>query len=206
MNTLIVNWSSTDYESGIQEYQYQVAYDNGNARGNLKEVTPWISAGGQTELVIRLDKQLLPGKKYFVLVKAKNGVGMWSNVGRSNGIELKDPTPPSKISFSQTGRKKGNIDYVIMLTDSSLSASWYSASDPESGIIGYLFALGTTEGASDVISWSAVKSTSFTLDKTQLNKLLNIKLQKNATYYFSIKAMNGIGVVGEAAYKAVVVN
>ncbi len=206
LNTLFVKWSSTDYESGIQEYQYQVAYDNGNARGFLKDVTTWISAGGQTELNIRLNEQLIPGKKYYVLVKAKNGVGMWSSVGRSNGIELKDPTPPTKPSFSKTGRGNNKFDYVLILRDSLLSANWYSASDPESDIIGYLFAVGTTENSSDVINWCAVKSTSLSLDKTQLDKLLNIKLQKNATYYFSVKAMNGIGIVGDAVHQAVVVN
>lgn len=206
LNTLIVKWSSADYESGIQEYQYQVAYDNGNARGNLKEVTPWISTGGQTELAIRLDKQLIPGKTYYVLVKAKNGAGMWSNIGRSNGIKLKDPTPPTIPSFTNTGRNKSPIEYVTALNDSLLSSTWYAASDPESGIIGYLFSIGTTEGASDVISWSAVKSTSLNLNKTQLQKLLNIKLQKNSTYYFSVKAMNGIGIVGEAAHQVVIAN
>lgn len=206
LNTLIVKWYSTDYESGIQEYQYKVAYDNGNARGFLKDVTTWISAGGQTELNIRLNEQLIPGKKYYVLVKAKNGVGMWSSIGKSNGIELKDPTPPTKPSFSKTGRGNNKFNNVLILRDSLLSVHWYSASDPESDIIGYLFAVGTTENSSDVINWCAVKSTSLSLNKTQLDKLLNKKLKKNATYYFSVKAMNGIGIVGDAAHQPVVVN
>jgi hypothetical protein len=131
---------------------------------------------------------------------------MWSDVGWSDGITLKDPTPPTKPSFTQTGRRKGNLDYVTSLNDSLFYSTWYPASDPESGVIGYLFALGTTEGASDVISWCGVKSPKIRLDKTQLKKLLNTNLQKNTTYYLSVKAMNGIGVTSEPAIQTVIMN
>ncbi len=45
LNTLLASWSAADYESGIQEYQYKLVYDDGN--GNYADFTSWISAGGQ---------------------------------------------------------------------------------------------------------------------------------------------------------------
>ncbi|NOX18530.1 MAG: hypothetical protein GXO87_09660, partial [Chlorobi bacterium] len=196
LNTIFASFGAADYESGIQEYQYKVAYDDGN--NNFTDVTTWISAGGQREVTIRLDEPMLPGKTYYVFVKAQNGKGLWSDIGKSDGIRLKDPTPPTKPTFTPR-RGRGSLPYLVTLNDSLLNANWYSSSDPESGVIGYLFAVGSTEGASDVISWCAVQSTHLRLEDAQLEKILNVKLKKNTTYYFSVKAMNGLGVVGEAA-------
>ena len=205
LNTLLASWSAADYESGIQEYQYKLVYDDGNR--NYADFTPWISAGGQEELTIRLDKSFEPGKTYYVLVKAQNGVGMWSETGKSNGITLKDPTPPTAPSFTPPRRRGGtSLPFRVTLNDSLLNANWYPSSDPESGVIGYMFAVGTTDGGTDVISWCAVQSTSLHLENGQLQKILNVKLQKNKTYYFSVKAMNGIGVFGEAISQPVTVN
>jgi hypothetical protein len=187
---IMANWSSNDYESGIQEYHYQVGNYSGNQFNN---VTPWISAGGQTEMIIRLDQQLIPGKVYYVKVKAINGAGLWSAEGISNGIQLKDPTPPKKTRIS-----------TITLNDSILTAAWSPSSDPESGVIGYLFSLGNSSGSSDIINWCATQSTSLSLNKSQLNKISKAILLKNTTYYFSVKAMNGLGVVGEINTKAVI--
>ncbi|MDX1699437.1 MAG: fibronectin type III domain-containing protein, partial [Melioribacteraceae bacterium] len=89
LNQISASWGSFDYESGIQEYQYQVGYYVGNKFNNI---TDWISAGGQTEINIRLDQQMIPGTTYYIKVKAVNGAGMWSSEGLSNGIRLKDST------------------------------------------------------------------------------------------------------------------
>ena len=190
-NLLIAEWSAVDYESGIQEYQYRVLYEN--SPKNFTEVTQWISAGGQTELNIRLDKDLLPGKMYYVEVKARNGIDLWSEVGISDGIQLADSTLPSIPPIKD-----------VLLSD-TLAVSWDTALDPESGVIGYLFCLGTSEGASDIISWTATETTNLKINKLQLQQLLKNELQNHVSYYFSVKAMNGIGIVGEAANKTVMV-
>jgi len=189
LNQIMAKWSSTDYESGIHEFQYQVGYYSGS---QFNTVTPWLSAGGQTEMNIRLDQQFIPGKVYYVKVKAVNGVKKWSKEGVSNGIQLKDPTPPNKPRIS-----------IITLSDSLLSATWSTASDPETGIIGYLFSLGSSSGSSDIINWCAVQSTDLNLSKVQLSKILKASLQKETAYYFSVKAMNGIGIVGAVNTKSV---
>ncbi len=141
------------------------------------------------------------------MVKAQNGAGIWSATGKSSGITLKDSTPPTAPSFTPPRRSGGtSLPFRVTLNDSLLNANWYPSSDPESGVIGYMFAVGTTDGGTDVISWCAVQSTSLHLTNGQLQKILNVKLQKNKTYYFSVKAMNGIGILGEAISQPVTVN
>ncbi|MBC7328451.1 hypothetical protein H5T87_10125 [bacterium] len=143
-------WSSSDYESGIQEYQYKIvklflptsgagsqsrsstyAYNGhsqpspltiggaagaqrarmGGGRGRVPgsragleevgrieealqpvDVIPWTSAGGMTEMNIR-GLSLEHNNRYKLLVRAKNGVGLWSEVGESIPVKV-DLTPP----------------------------------------------------------------------------------------------------------------
>ena len=194
---IFAKWSAADYESGIQEYEYRVVYEDKS--GRTPSVIPWTSAGGQTEMNIRLDEKLKPGRIYYVEVKAVNGVGMWSGIGSSNGIQLSDSTPPTAPSFSGS-RGRNQFSNTITFNDSLLAGSWSAASDPETGVLGYLFAVGTAAGTSNIINWCATKSTKIYINKNELSKLLNVELQRNTTYYFSVKAVNGIGIVGEAAH------
>jgi hypothetical protein len=143
-----------------------------------------MSAGGQTELNIRLDKPMEPGTIYYIRVRAKNGAGLWSPEGVSDGIQLSDATPPSRPTVQN------------VTLGQTLSASWSPASDPESGVLSYLYALGTVPRAANVIDWSTTQGTSLDLTEAALNKLLTTALQKGKTYYFSVSAMNGLGVVG----------
>jgi len=66
-----------------------------------------------------------------------------------------------------------------------LHAQWQSQ-DPESGIAEYQYAIGTSSGGTDVISWtSAGGATGITRT--------NLSLQDGTTYYVSAKARNGAG-------------
>jgi hypothetical protein len=197
--SLYAEWSSQDYESGIQEYQYQVGYYKKLYKVGTEPfegITPTLSAGGQTKMNIRLDTPMEPGVIYKVRVKAKNGVGMWSE-GVSNGIQLSDPTPPTKPVI---------VSVSLMNT---LAATWISAEDPESGVNVYQIALGTSAGAADLIEWANVQGTpgekqvSLLVEAAELTKMLTTRPQKQKTYYFSVRAKNGIGLLGAADTKAV---
>ena len=63
-------------------------------------------------------------------------------------------------------------------------------------MIGYLFALGTSKGAADVIKWTSLQGTRLDVGKAALSKMLTTSLQKGKRYFFSVKAMNGLGVLG----------
>jgi ligand-binding sensor domain-containing protein len=72
----------------------------------------------------------------------------------------------------------------------SLSASW-SASDPDSEITLYQYAIGTSPGATDVINWTFTDQTSVDLD--------GLTLTPGQLYYISVKARNAGGLWSEAA-------
>jgi hypothetical protein len=78
---LHATWTSSDPETGIAEYQYQITQDS--APGTV--IVPWTSTGTATE-VTEAGLSLTHGKEYFFSVKAKNGVGLWSEVGISDGV------------------------------------------------------------------------------------------------------------------------
>jgi len=81
--TLHASWSSSDSESGIMEYQYAI----GTSKG-ATNVVPWISVGTNTS-VIKTGLSLKKGTTYYFSVKARNGAGLWSQVGYSNGIKVR---------------------------------------------------------------------------------------------------------------------
>lgn len=81
--TLSASWKSSDLVSGIAEYQYQITQDS--TSGTI--IKNWTSTGVRTS-VTATGLLLQVGKRYFFRVKAKNGAGLWSNIGVSNGITV----------------------------------------------------------------------------------------------------------------------
>ena len=99
------------------------------------------------------------------------------------------------------------VDYAGAVTDTSappaprvmacaglvvgdLSASW-SASDPDSAITLYQYAIGTTPGGAEVINWTSTGATSFDLH--------GLSLTAGRLYYVSVKARNEGGLWSAAA-------
>jgi hypothetical protein len=99
------------------------------------------------------------------------------------------------------------VDYAGAITDTSappaphvtactglavgdLSASW-TASDPDSAITLYQYAIGTTPGGAEVINWTSTSASSFDLHGLSLNA--------GQLYYVSVKARNEGGLWSAAA-------
>lgn len=98
--------------------------------------------------------------------------------------EMRDITPPTTPVVNDQG--------VYTTNTTTLSSTWLS-SDPESGIIEYQYAIGTSQGGTDVLNWtSAGITTSVTVS--------GLSLQNGKTYYFSVKAKNGAGLESNAGY------
>lgn len=181
---LYASWNALDYESGIQEYQYRVVTISA---GEINRLTGWYSAGGQTEMNIKLDDPMTPGEKYYVQVRARNGTGSWSEPGISAGTELGDPTPPTKPLMRRP-----------VLSSDSLMVSWLHAQDPESDVVGYRFALGTRPQAANLIEWTHTTDTHFIVALDKL-RAAGEKPQPEMTAYVSICAVNGLGIIGPMA-------
>jgi len=76
-----------------------------------------------------------------------------------------------------------------------LSASW-TASDPDSGITLYRYAIGTAPGGTDVVNWTNTPGTSF--------ERAGLSLIAGQTYYVSVKARNEGGLWSGVAAAGVV--
>ncbi|NLN77242.1 MAG: PQQ-binding-like beta-propeller repeat protein, partial [Armatimonadetes bacterium] len=172
-NVLNASWSADDPHTGVVEYQYAVGTSSGGT-----DVINWTSAGTQTSVSLN-DIELLPGALYFFAVRARNGAGLWSEVGVSDGIGI-DQTPPGAPEVIDEG------EYTSSLT--SLSARWL-AIDPESGISDYEYCIGTIPGGTDIVGWTSSDGASH-ITHTGLNLTLDV------TYYFTVRAMNGVGMWG----------
>lgn len=81
------SWSATDSASDIAEYQYCVSTNATDCETG--KVVDWISAGTNTSAdITSVAGTFTQGTMYYVHVKAKNGAGLWSAVGHSNGITV----------------------------------------------------------------------------------------------------------------------
>ncbi len=172
-NQLHGSWIATDVQSAIAEYQYAIGTTPG-----ATNVLGWTSAGTALQATAT-GLQLQDGVVYYIAVKARNGAGLWSAVGVSDGITV-DGSAPSAPVVTDDGAFSSATD--------SLHATW-SASDPESGVIEYQYAIGTTLGAANVVNWTSVGGT------TSVTRS-GLSLAEGVTYYFSVRARNGAGLLG----------
>jgi hypothetical protein len=81
--SLSASWQASDPVSGILEYQYQIT--QGSPAGSI--IRNWTSTGIKAS-VTATGLTLQAGKNYYFRVKAKNGAGLWSAIGASDGIAV----------------------------------------------------------------------------------------------------------------------
>ncbi len=85
--TLTASWTATDAESGIDQYQYAIGTTSGGT-----ELLGWTTPAPQDATQFsRDDLALQPDVTYYISVKARNKVQLWSSVGTSDGITLSVP-------------------------------------------------------------------------------------------------------------------
>ncbi|MHB9035465.1 MAG: outer membrane protein assembly factor BamB family protein [Armatimonadota bacterium] len=162
--------NASDPESGVSETQYVLL--------NSTEVPAspsWVPAVSGQEFTI--NGPLDWSKSYYIAARAKNGVGAWSNVKLSEAIRV-DDTPPSTPVVIDDG--------IYQTNSTSLHASW-SSQDAETGIKEYAYCVGTASGSSDVIAWTTTTH--------DFASLTGLTLTNGATYYFTVRATNGAGLV-----------
>ncbi len=102
-----------------------------------------------------------------------------------------DSTPPLAVGAVKDGTGD-DISKTGSLTQ--LSANWTAASDPETGIAGYYYAISTvTGGIPYVADWT---SNGAALAVTRIG----LSLVSGTTYYFGVKAVNGVGLYSAVAW------
>ncbi len=125
-SSLYASWSASDTTSGIAEYQYQLTQDS--SAGTV--IVSWTSAGTSAS-VTKTSLSLTSGKSYYFGVKAKNGAGLWSDIGYSDGITVNtgsgtDTTPPVISSYSPNPNSfiyKGKTQTLSLTTSDSGDSS-----------------------------------------------------------------------------------
>jgi len=174
---LHATWTSSDPESNVAEYQYQITRDS--ATGTV--IVPW-TATGTTASVTKTGLTLTHGKTYYFSVKAKNGAGTWSSTGTSNGI-IVDSTSPTTPVVTDDG--------VYTSSVTQLHATWTS-SEPESGVVEYQYQVTQDSSAGVVVvDWTSTGTA------TEVTKA-GLTLTHGKSYYFSVKAKNGAGSWSQA--------
>lgn len=170
-DTLHVTWTQVTSPSGIASYEYSI----GTAAG-LTDTKTWTNAALANDATAT-GLVLQAGKTYFINVRAISSIGKAGAVGSSDGI-LVDSSAPSKPLVTDGG--------AFASSANQLTASW-SATDSESGITLYEYAVGTTAGGTEVRNWTS----SGTQTSTTITSL---SLTDGGNYFISVRATNGAGL------------
>ena len=96
--------------------------------------------------------------------------------------EITDSTPPNTPWVFASGNTN-DISFVMV--------NW-SATDPETSIIGYRYAIGTAPGATDIVNWTNTTKTSISRN--------GLILIDGHQYWVSIQAQNSGGLWSQIAY------
>ena len=135
---------------------------------------------------------------FFITIRATNGAGLTS-ASTSDGVRV-DQTPPT------VERRPQHFDVDFSLTESiqyqssnsTIYASWRFV-DLESDIVEYEWAIGTSEGGTDLQDYVSVG-----LQTTAANRMLAGRLVHNGEYYVMVRGRNGAGLYTEASSTGVI--
>ena len=141
--------------------------------------------------IIGFFNPILEPTVYYVVVEATSASGQTVRA-TSNGV-LIDVTPPVlsdsirlydvEFSLTQSSMYQGN--------NHTISASW-GFKDSESGIVNYEWSIGTSPYGQEIQSFASVGLTTYA---TNVN--LEGELKHNETYYVTVRATNGAGLLSE---------
>jgi hypothetical protein len=180
---LQANWTAaTDNESPVTNYHYAV----GDTPGSTG-VVEWTTLGNVLT-VTKTGLTLTVGTTYYFSVKAQSTGGTCSATN-SDGQFVKDSndtTPPIDIATVNDGTGS-DIDSTSSTTE--LSANWTESTDPDTGISRYDYAIGTTPGGINTVEWTSTSDGTVTAVTES-----GLSLVVGVTYYFTVKAVNGVGL------------
>lgn len=185
-NIFLGTWTDSNVLTNQADF---ISFRTGNCKANITELKVYrsrfpsipITVGAAATNDIRYqnpDPTTYSGKIKSIV---NDVAGNLSNIASQN-INV-DWTAPSCVTVND-----GNgSDIDVIGSTTSLSANWSASIDPNSGISKYWYAIGTSSGATNVLSWS---------DNNLNTSVTNsgLSLISGQTYYFSVKAVNGAGL------------
>lgn len=149
LTEMYATWSASD-QWGIVEYHYAI----GTSPSNL--IVGWKSAGtatGATEIGLSLQ----PGETYYVYVKAKNGGGLWSNAGVSDGIVAATACAIGEAKAPRVGQAVYLSGSVVTSSATDFAGLWVE-SENRSAAVKVNATWPTTRGdrldVAGIVSWA----------------------------------------------------
>jgi hypothetical protein len=130
------------------------------------------------ELNIR-DLEMHHNKTYWIRVRARNGAGLWSNEGVSDGIAV--DTSASSVPTVLEFRRNGSPNL-----QNRLYFRWTAAQDNQSAVDRYEYCVGHSPYANDIKNWGTTNFTNITTGA--------LPLYDRDSVYLTVKAVNGAGL------------
>ncbi|XP_048583423.1 uncharacterized protein LOC116619209 isoform X2 [Nematostella vectensis] len=187
--TMASQWGGfIDTDSGLDNCTWslveQSASIDRNSYGNDSDV--FEESVSSADRATRNGLSLKPGSRYINRIKCANKDG-FTVTSDSDGVVV-DVSPPVVGEVIDGHDFSKDIDFVGMVT--TVTARWRGFSDPESGIVGYKWALGRSPGHDDVIAFKDV-------GKVMAATAKNVSLTSGGHYYVTVRATNGAGMTSE---------
>jgi len=120
-NTIHGSWSSSDSESGI--YSYMTAVSTTTTDSGIVGETGWENFGTETEGNLE-GLPLQAGQRYYVIGKAMNGAGLWSQVGASRAFtvdkaigKIEIVSVPEQEGETFVAKAKGALQFAATVYD-----------------------------------------------------------------------------------------
>ncbi|SVA89373.1 uncharacterized protein METZ01_LOCUS142227, partial [marine metagenome] len=180
-STLSFNWNSFQ-DNGAVSYQYAV----GTSLSDLNNTVDWTVVGDTSVTLTNLN--LIEGFTYYLSARGTDFTSK-SDTATSNGItmDLTNPTP----GVVNDGSTKTGTDLTFIDTADVFFANWTGfvdtlSSGVASGVASYTYAIGTSPGDTNVVSWTDIVIQD-SLTHTGL------ALAEDTTYYFSVIATDSAG-------------
>ncbi|MEI6266821.1 MAG: fibronectin type III domain-containing protein [bacterium] len=143
-------------------------------------VDPCAALGVQTVGTIT---GLTAGTSYYYRVRTTDATGRVSGWSASSSFVNPDQAAPTIIAFVNDGT---SADIIYSSSLSQLSANWGASTDAISGLQKYQYAIGTTSGGTNTLTWTD-NGTATAVTKTGLS------LVEGTTYYFTVRAVDNVG-------------
>jgi hypothetical protein len=187
-----ISGTASDSFSGVVQVAIEIKRNSDNKYwdgDSWEGSSAWINATGTNTWSYTFGSDNLTSDvNYTIYTRATDDAGNIQSSFGSASFTYDNTAPSSVIVY----------DGIIVGTETSeveslttLSANWTASIDSGSGIDHYEYAIGTTQGGVDVVTWTN-NDTSRSVTKSGLT------LSVDQTYYLTVKVVNGAGTVGVA--------
>ena len=184
-NRLVSEWTdNTSLSSGLflslRTGNSNVSYSNFRVyKSRTNQITATLGNASDKAIRVQNSNPMTAACQIKSIIKDVND--NFSTVA-SEAVNI-DWTAPSYISEINDGN---STDIDTSYTNTSLESNWSASFDVNSGVAKYWYAIGTAQGASDILDWTD------NLDNLNFNESLSLNYGQQ--YYVSVKVENGAGL------------